>query len=472
MSVGKISEYPNAAIAISDTDLFDISVDLGGGLWESKKITGLVLKGLLQKMPAGGTVGQALVKIDGSDYNTQWVTIGAGVNVGKLLLIKPNLNAVQYASFALANAAAVAGDTIHVFNGVYNENNVIKAGVFYEFHEGAKVNYTGVDVTAVINALLGTYYVYGSGEFSSTTSPVYSVIAGQTLHLYAREIRQISNDISTSLGTLIGKVETTISDGTEGFRVAGILADIDYGRIEHNNANPATYALTIQGEGQIRFTDMVSAARGVFSIIPSGKTASIYYNSITAVEECHVINGVGRMSIYEGAFAKTTNIVREGIEITNGICDYHGKIETTGGATLIMNGANAIFNLYGTTSGGSAAIPSIVMNSGTLNIMAGSVVKASLFRAIQMLTGGTAPKVYNFGRIEHTFAGSAAVYLVLGDEIFISCAGSQIITSGANSIDALVPAFATTYPASVSNKPLSANITEKVSTMLISSDII
>ena len=50
-----------------------------------------------QGVPAGGSAGQALVKIDGTDYNTQWATSGGGHVVqdeGTPLTQRANLNFV------------------------------------------------------------------------------------------------------------------------------------------------------------------------------------------------------------------------------------------------------------------------------------------------------------------------------------------------------------------------------------------
>lgn len=47
MANEKISQYINTAVAIADTDLFDISTDQGGGSFRSEKITGLSMKALL-----------------------------------------------------------------------------------------------------------------------------------------------------------------------------------------------------------------------------------------------------------------------------------------------------------------------------------------------------------------------------------------------------------------------------------------
>jgi hypothetical protein len=42
----------------------------------------------LRGLPAGGTTGQSLVKVDGTDYNVQWATVSGGASTGCLPFIK------------------------------------------------------------------------------------------------------------------------------------------------------------------------------------------------------------------------------------------------------------------------------------------------------------------------------------------------------------------------------------------------
>src|SRR3972149_10749098 len=107
MANQKISEYQNTAVDIANSDLYDVSKDLGAGDFESQKISGATLKSELQKIPAGGSVGQVLTKVNATDFNSTWSTpSGGGGNVGKILLIKPGQNSVQYTNFAGVNADA------------------------------------------------------------------------------------------------------------------------------------------------------------------------------------------------------------------------------------------------------------------------------------------------------------------------------------------------------------------------------
>ena len=43
----KVQDYPNAAAIIAGTDIFDLTVDLGAGAFESKRLTFAVLKAVL-----------------------------------------------------------------------------------------------------------------------------------------------------------------------------------------------------------------------------------------------------------------------------------------------------------------------------------------------------------------------------------------------------------------------------------------
>ena len=71
-------------------------------------------------VPAGGTAGQSLTKIDGGDYNTQWSTVGGGsVPVIRLPLAIPVLAALVWTNMPVAlsfwlSSASVAKGVLRV----------------------------------------------------------------------------------------------------------------------------------------------------------------------------------------------------------------------------------------------------------------------------------------------------------------------------------------------------------------------
>jgi hypothetical protein len=79
-------------------------------------------------VPAGGTAGQVLAKIDGSDYNTEWVTGGSGAD--ELVKISSNDTTAGY-----LNGKLVAGLGVSFVenNDGANETLTVSASVVFEY---------------------------------------------------------------------------------------------------------------------------------------------------------------------------------------------------------------------------------------------------------------------------------------------------------------------------------------------------
>jgi hypothetical protein len=97
-----------------------------------------------QALAAGTLANFVIVSKTGSDAS------GARNNYG-----------LPFATITAAKAAAVAGDTIYVLPGVYQENNLLKPGVNYHFWTGASLAYTNTGVTLATG--LGLFDDRGTG---------------------------------------------------------------------------------------------------------------------------------------------------------------------------------------------------------------------------------------------------------------------------------------------------------------------
>ncbi|MFN3908166.1 MAG: C1q-like domain-containing protein [Flavobacterium sp.] len=86
-------------------------------------------------VPVGGTTGQVLSKIDGTDYNTQWVTPSAGGS-GPILLVRASANSAQNINLgsntAAPDPATCFGSVTTNVGGAFNS----ATGVFTAPSEG------------------------------------------------------------------------------------------------------------------------------------------------------------------------------------------------------------------------------------------------------------------------------------------------------------------------------------------------
>lgn len=158
-------------------------------------------------VPAGGTVGQSLTKVDGTDYNTTWTTVSGGGAGGHMiqenatpLAARTNLN-FSTGILATDNAGADSTDitVTPTLIGLGNVNNTTDADKIVSTPTqtalNLKVPYTGAtasvdlggfDLTA--SALFSTDYTVSNGggdylNISSNNINFYQTSA-ETVHLY------------------------------------------------------------------------------------------------------------------------------------------------------------------------------------------------------------------------------------------------------------------------------------------------
>jgi len=180
--------------------------------------------GLLPAPPAGNV----------TDYlgrDLLYRAIAAGFTPGNANLIHAG-TWTAYSTLALAKAAAVSGDTIFVGPGTYDEANLLKNGVNWDFAAGANVAYTGAgnaaifddgpngangDASCVIGGY-GTFSHAGTGTISTTGGGVFNIINSSTIYFKAASVT------ATAAGT--SKVNT-ISIRAASAKTPLLYMDID-----------------------------------------------------------------------------------------------------------------------------------------------------------------------------------------------------------------------------------------------------
>lgn len=113
-----------------------------------------------------------------------------------------------YLTITAAKNAASSGDTIEVRPGTYNEYNLVKNGINYYFHPGARVVYTGTPSLSFLPAIFGaaeadtvaTFGVYGHGDFvwdgaGGAGYVAYWQASNSVVRIHANNIESTGSDL-------------------------------------------------------------------------------------------------------------------------------------------------------------------------------------------------------------------------------------------------------------------------------------
>ncbi|MCU4189664.1 hypothetical protein M9Q43_10875, partial [Flavobacterium sp. HXWNR29] len=173
-----------------------------------------------QGVPAGGTTGQVLAKVNGTDYNTQWVTPSAGGSGASVQLFA---NKVGGSSETLPVATSTSPTTI-VFNNVLNSPTL-----------GTYNNTTGVFTVGITGA--GTYLIQvkllcnDASPASSTVPPYLTLIKNNATYgsngadVFYGDYPPIHNVLPTGVkgqGSLTKVVQLAAGDT---FRIVAVSAN-------------------------------------------------------------------------------------------------------------------------------------------------------------------------------------------------------------------------------------------------------
>lgn len=393
-----------------------------------------------------GTGGNPLVAVASASPiltgNTVWVDVVNGNN-GTGISGRQDL---PFATIAAAQAVAASGDIIIIRPGSYTATNLGKAGVRYHFEDGAIVTAAG---NMWVNTGAISYSVTGDGHFSASSSVLYTnAVAGSVIYFECKYA------IGTGAGSrtiwLFGSADVTMHIKTD-LVLSGLEATI---RIDGATARLNLVCDRLIGVGGlIGFSGTVTAntlcnvtaRQFIYNAAGGGYVGidcshavlkmygDVYFNGIGiyGLPAIYIGSATGVLEIHGNIYSTST----DGTLQANCKVDIHGDIVTSG--NLITNGASAVIHYHG-------RIVSSVANAVTHT--AGKTIIHDLVKA----TAGNGISV-------------AAAGLILRQSAVIVATGDSVYAAGAQTIK--------TYPGAVASTALNVNITESVSTILVSASV-
>jgi hypothetical protein len=233
-------------------------------------------------VPAGGTAGQVLAKVDGDDYHTEWVDqTGGGGNVtvapvtvgntaegteGALWYNTEDGRTYVYAldTWIDANPPVVPGNMV----GYGQDGNIT-------LNEDARINYA--NGVSIMNSVYGDAEV---AEFLSTYTGNIAKIGSAPLNITAASV-QLTSDNETWAFAPDGVIALPNGMTIESYGTLGVNASIDIGgddtriRIDNNGAPPG-FSITANATGGMASRTWLFGPDGNISF-PDGTTQTTAY---------------------------------------------------------------------------------------------------------------------------------------------------------------------------------------------------
>jgi hypothetical protein len=164
MSAGMIHSYPVTATEIKNTSFLDVDQDLGAGLWESQKVSGLLLKQLMLSENVQQILQADLVTLAGA----------SGLTVNKTYLVDGAVGGDRLLRVIAATASSLyqgAFDLTTGETGVY----VLGSDTFYPIVTNFKKTLTAANILAgnyfdiaQLPAVSGAYWRYEQVDIKYT----------------------------------------------------------------------------------------------------------------------------------------------------------------------------------------------------------------------------------------------------------------------------------------------------------------
>ena len=467
-------------------ELHDVQITspTNGQVLKYNSSTSLWYNGLDVGIPVGGTAGQFLTKIDGTDYNTDWTTVNLSVYAVKA----NNLSDLTSASTARTNlglgtmATATASDysTTTVANGLYYPLSTNPAGYL------TSASLTGYATESWVTA--GFYPLTGNPSgfitssaltpylTSATAASTYQTLSGMSSYLTtstaASTYAPIASPTFTGLATfdnignyaisvpasggagydvrIEGQVISLRNAGTELIRIGtggikypdGVTQTVAFPgfagyaplaspaltgnvTITTNSASPAL-VITQDGTGDIvQFKDVTSDTTYSF-IDASGKVGTIA--STTANAGFNIAHGAAPTTPVNGDIWTTTSglFMRQ-----NGSTQQYVDF----GGTQTINGSKTFSNANQTLGNSTAA--------GTINVGTGATISGST-KAVNLGTSGVAGSTTNIaigsttGTSTTTLQGTTNGVTVAADTNSVALATTAYVVGQAGSATPLV----------------------------------
>ena len=441
-------------------ELHDVQITspTNGQVLKYNSSTSLWYNGLDVGIPVGGTAGQFLTKIDGTDYNTDWTTVNLSVYAVKA----NNLSDLTSASTARTNlglgtmATATAADysTTTVANGLYYPLSTNPAGYltsasltgyateswvtagFYPLTGNPSGFITSSALTPYLTSATAasTYYLQTNPAGylpASTASFTYAALTGATftgsVNLSSLGVTFFDATTQTTAGLSPATAASTYQTISGMSSYAPIASPALTGNvtITTNSTSPALF-IEQSGTGNILTLHDQASDTTFVAIDQSGKIGTIA--STTASAGFNVPHGTAPTTPSNGDLFTTTSGLFVRINgTTRQYVDFDG--------TQTINGSKTFSNANNTFGNSTAA--------GTTNIASGATISGAT-KAVNIGTSGVAGSTTNIaigsttGTSTTTLQGTTNGVTAAADTNSVALATTAFVVGQAGSATPLV----------------------------------
>lgn len=351
----------------------------------------------------------------------------------------------KYQTIGAAEAVAVAGETIVVFPGTYNEGFLGKNGITYAFPFGATVNARWQDAFGGIN-----YTVTGCADMVSSIAVLQisfpsainfqcksmtcnslgfqAIFAGNGSQVNA----QVSGDIINTIGDAI-----MTTDGS---------ATVRANRIIGQNRACAIISGTSSTNRQIIYAnEIISNSASGIAIQSAGGYMEIHAKKINRVA---AVAGTGAIHIQPNIFPSVPQVF------------VYGDVNDNGDTAILISNASGNLTYYGNITGNG----NISVTGASAQAKINGEIIITKDAGVVSMSGGT---VEVKGRVKNlSNTANAHGVVINGGTPILNQAIINTTNAGTNSLFATAPRNAICYN-SVANKAKNANVTTLVSALVV-----
>lgn len=323
----------------------------------------------------------------------------------------------DYATIALANAAASSGECVRIYSGTYSENLTLKNGVYYYFEDGAIL--AGAVIYAADTAW--TSYIYGYGTFrqAGTTSNDHiwkgSITDSTENSKLVFVFKKIETDAPRTIFAGKGKTRLTIKgDACEAYNEASYTSFID----TDSDWNADVDVVSVADCEELSFVTLLDPSEAGARRIVFRNVSCV--NSSTTSQINATYNFEPTLIDYQYFLINVLLDNQGNVPYGANFNDYDGANDVTPYEVTIANSifraaANeynlytslaSVFNLYGysyATKGGNSSVvysnpPSMTISSG-LTVLESDSPSANINLTIMALTNKPDPSHYQVGHL-------------------------------------------------------------------------